>query len=222
MRDLDHHAIDRHGVALTAAQLTDELRAGAVPEDAAFDRLLPMRLRVVSRRFWTPLAACVRGARWLAELGVTSVVDIGAGAGKFCVVAALTSSGRFTGLEHRPRLVAVANRLARQLEVDDRVRFLLGALGTCALPPAQAYYLYNPFGENRFGPESHLDDAVELGEQRFARDVALVEQLLSDAAPGTYALTYTGFGGCVPDGYASIRVDRTLPNVLQLWQKAPG
>ena len=43
---------------------------------------------------------------------VQSVVDIGSGAGKFCVAAALGSGCRFTGLEQRPRLVAAARTLA--------------------------------------------------------------------------------------------------------------
>lgn len=204
----------------TADELADAIRAGGQPDDGAFDRFLPIRLRVVSGMFWTPLAVAARTAEWFAELGVRSVVDIGSGVGKFCVAAALGGTCRFTGLEQRPRLVIAAGRLARQFRVDDRVRFVAGILDPSTAPAADAYYLFNPFGENRFGPEAHLDEDVELGEDRYRRDIAAVEQLLDRAPTGTYVVTYNGFGGHVPDGYDQIRVDRTLPNMLRMWQKS--
>jgi predicted RNA methylase len=200
--------------------LADELRAGGQPDDEAFDRFLPVRLRMVSGMFWTPLAVAARTATWFAELGVVTVVDIGSGVGKFCVAAALGGGCRFTGLEQRPRLVTAAGRLARLFRVDDRVRFVAGILDPSTVPVADAYYLYNPFGENRFGPEAHLDEDVELGDERYRRDIAAVEHLLDRAPTGTYVVTYNGFGGRVPDGYIQIRVDRTLPNMLRMWQKS--
>ncbi|HET7504817.1 MAG TPA: hypothetical protein VFK02_27530 [Kofleriaceae bacterium] len=207
------------GPRSTPAQLAALIRAGGEPHDEAFDQFLPARLREVSGRFWTPLVVAARTAAWFAELEVATVVDIGSGAGKFCVAAALGCSTRFVGLEQRPRLVAAAGRLARAFGVDDRVRFVAGALDPVTAPAADAYYLFNPFGENRFGPEGHLDEDVELGEERYQRDIAAVELLLERAPVGTYVVTYNGFGGRVPFGYDQIRVDRTLPNMLRMFRR---
>jgi hypothetical protein len=204
----------------TADELAHELRTGGRPDDELFDRFLPLRLRVASGVFWTPLAVAARAAAWFAELGVVSVVDIGSGAGKFCVAAALGGAARFVGLEQRPRLVAAAGRLARLFRVDDRVQFVAGLLDPRTVPSADAYYLYNPFAENRFGPEAHLDEDVELGEARYQRDIAAVEELLHRARSGTYVVTYNGFGGELPDGYEQIHTDRSLPNLLQMWHKS--
>jgi SAM-dependent methyltransferase len=203
--------------ALAADELADALRAGRAVDDERFDRLLPGRLRRASGVFWTPLAVVARAAAWLAEARVDSVVDIGSGAGKFCVAAALATTCRYTGLEHRARLVATAGRLARQLRVDDRVTFVAGGLEPRAVPVADAYYLYNPFAENRFAPEAHLDDDVVLGEARYLADIATVEAVLRDARAGTLVILYNGFGGELPAGYAPVRADRTLPNLLQMW-----
>lgn len=203
----------------TAKELAQEIRRGGEPDDELFDRFLPFRLRVMSRMFWTPLAVTTRAAAWFAELGVVTVADIGSGAGKFCVVAALAGGCRFTGLEQRPSLVKAAGRLAREFGVDDRVQFVAGILDPRTVPAADAYYLYNPFGENRFGPEAHLDEDVELSEDRYRRDIASVEEMLRRARPGTYVVTYNGFGGHVPDDYTEIRIDCTLPNLLQMWRK---
>ncbi|MEP7125717.1 MAG: methyltransferase domain-containing protein [Byssovorax sp.] len=195
------------------------IRTGMCPVDRAFDRFFPDELRLVSAQYWTPLLVAMRAAEWLDELQVQTVLDIGSGAGKFCVAAALACRSRFTGIEHRPRLVAAARELARVFEVDDRVTFLGGSLGETEVPEAEAYYLYNPFGENLFGSRDHLDEDVELGFERYSRDVARVRELLRRAPIGTCVLVYNGFGGQLPLGYQEIRADHQLPNPLCLWKK---
>lgn len=195
------------------------LRAQRCLTDVAFDRFLPNGLRSVSTEYWTPLRVAVRVAVWIEELQIGSVVDIGAGVGKFCVVGALASRCRFIGLEQRVRLVAAARSLASAFQVDERVEFLEGALGQVATPLADAYYFYNPFGENLYF-DGHLDDEVELGEARYDRDVEAAEEMLRQAPVGTYAITYNGFGGRMPASYCLVRVDRRQACELCLWRKA--
>ncbi len=200
-------------------EIADALRAGVSPTDRVFDRFLPPELRLRSGQYWTPLVVAIRAAQWLDELRVRSVIDIGSGAGKFCVAAALAGQACFTGIEQRHRLVGAARGLARSLGVEDRVAFVHGAFGTTPLSEPDAYYLYNPFGENLFGPEEHLDQDVELSHDRYLEDIALVEEALRQAPVGTLLLTYNGFGGYVPATFREERVDRELPNVLRLWRK---
>lgn len=206
-----------HGA--TPQQIASALRAGSCPPDRVFDRLLPPDLSALSQQHWTPLAVVQRAAAWFEELGVERVVDIGSGAGKFCVAAALTCGAGFLGLEQRPRLVGVARHLAESFGLGDRVRFSLGTLGEVSLPPADAYYVFNPFGEHLFGPEDRIDHTVESSDARYARDVALVEELLRSAPTGTYLLTYNGFGGRVPRNYREVRADWGLACVLRMWRK---
>ncbi len=184
-----------------------------------FDMFMPVEHRVVSWQFWTPLVVVLRAATWLEAHGVTSVVDIGSGAGKFCVAAALATRCHFTGIEQRSALVSTARELARIFGVDERATFIQGVFGETPLPDAELYYLYNPFGENVFDADSRLDDEVELSDERYGRDTNAATELLENAPIGTYVLTYNGFGGAIPDGYVVVRTDRELPNVLHLWQK---
>jgi hypothetical protein len=204
--------------ALSLAEIAAALRSQSCPTDRAFDRLLPEALQVVSHEYWTPLHVAVRAARWFEEMGVRSVVDIGAGVGKFCVAAALASSCRFVGLEQRGWLVDVARSLVDAFDLGERVDFVVGALGEARVPDADAYYFYNPFGENLFF-DGHLDKEVELGDERYDRDVAAAESLLRNAPLGTYALTYNDFGGMMPRAYRLLRTDRHLPRDLCLWRK---
>jgi predicted RNA methylase len=203
----------------TPQHIRDAVRAGEPLIDWQFDRFMPHELRIFSAQYWTPLSVSLRAARWLEVAGARTVVDIGAGAGKFCVSAALATECHFTGIEHRPRLVEAARELARVFDVGDRVRFVQGSLDDRMPDAADAYYLFNPFGENLFDAGERLDAEVELGVERYKRDVATIERLLQQMPVGTCVVTYNGFGGRVPDSFVQVHVDRTLPNVLRMWRK---
>ena len=206
----------------TAARLVgDVLRAGGCPHDDAFDRFLPEQLSAVSSQYWTPLVVATRAAAWLDQLRIETVVDIGSGAGKFCVAAALASQCRFIGLEQSPSLVASAGMLATLFGVDDRVSFIEGAFGEVPTPVAECYYLFNPFGDYDFGPGGAVDANVACSAKQYAMDVVTAEDFLQEAPIGTCVLTYNGFGGEVPATYTAIRVDRHLSSVLKLWRKSP-
>jgi hypothetical protein len=210
---------DRRKLRCAARRLAEALRTGSCPVDHTFDRFLPEPLRVVSPQYWSPLAVAKRAAEWLDDVGVHNVVDIGSGAGKFCVAGALFGRCHFIGLEQRVFLVDSARALARLFDVNDRVRFVRGALGAVPAPVADAYYLFNPFGQYWFEADDMVQTNVEFGNERLADDVAAAEQLLRRAPVRTWLLTYNGFGGRVPDGYELLRVDWELPGVLRLWRK---
>lgn len=214
----DHPSVERILNGPSAQEIGDALAARECPDERYFDRFLPYDLRIVSGQYWTPLAVALRVAEWLDRLEeVQTVVDIGSGAGKFCVATALATDCTFVGIEQRLRLVEAARELAEAFGVADRVRFIHGALSEDVVPAADAYYLYNPFGENLFGPEDHLDEDVELGQQRYERDIAMTEALLEQAPIGTYLIKYNGFGGRVPYGYDPVRTALDLPNRLRIW-----
>lgn len=193
---------------------------GRCPPDRAFDSFLPQDLKIASSDFWTPLAVALQAARWLDELEVQRVVDIGSGPGKFCVAVALASRCELMGLEHRARLVGVARSLARQFGVKDRASFQQASLDDGSLPSAEAYYLYNPFAENLFGPGGYLADDVELSCERYALDINKAQNAFRRAPRGTLVITYNGFGGCMPASYEPIRIERELPCVLRMWKKS--
>jgi hypothetical protein len=171
------------------------LRAGRIPADGAFDRHLPSELAQASSEFWTPLAVAVRAGSWFRKAGVRTVVDIGAGVGKFCVAAALAGDCVCLGIEHRSELVSVAESLAQRFGCEGRVGFIEGAFGDVCIGGADAFYLYNPFGENLCDHGECLDRTVALG------------------------VTYNGFGGRMPSSFSETEQDRTFPNALRMWRK---
>jgi SAM-dependent methyltransferase len=204
---------------LRTERITEALHRGQCPDNEEFDAFLPNPLRILSRQHWTPLRVIARAARWLDELGVSRVLDIGSGAGKFCVAAALAGRCHFVGLEHRPELVSAARALARRFGVDDRVQFISGALGDVVAPSADLYYLFNPFEENLSHGSEYIARDVELSSARYTRDLGATHRLFSGAPLGTYVLTYNGFGASLPSGYRELRREPDVPSLLRLWRK---
>lgn len=202
----------------TPAEIAAAFRRGEF-NDRAFDRYLPEPMSAVSSHWWTPLAIAHQIGSWLDEHGIRSILDIGAGVGKFCVATALAGRVTCIGLEHRARFVGAARDLARIFEVGNRVRFIHGALGERPLPTVDAFYLYNPFGENLFGDTLRLDRDVELNLDRFLRDVAAIEALLRQAPAGFHVVTFNGFGGRIPAGYEQLHFERRRTIALGLWRK---
>ncbi|MBI3542695.1 MAG: hypothetical protein HY075_05405 [Deltaproteobacteria bacterium] len=56
-----------------------------------------------------------RAAELLTDGRAARVLDVGSGAGKFCLVGALSSKGRFVGIERQRRLVDLSRELAARL-----------------------------------------------------------------------------------------------------------
>src|SRR5207248_5845077 len=88
-------------------------------EDEKFDLVYPAPIRKLSSVFWTPVAVAAAAAKLLATAPHTRVFDIGCGPGKFCLVAASLTGGRFTGVEQRSDLLAAASQAASDLHLTD-------------------------------------------------------------------------------------------------------
>lgn len=202
-----------------AAPIVQMYTGRAPTSEHCFDRFLPAALRQASPQYWTPIDAILRAAAWFDELGIERVVDIGSGVGKFCIVAAVASKCTFIGVEQRPKLVGVARSLAQTFGVQARVSFIDGSFGEVPIPPADCYYLFNPFEENLLPPVEALDTTVELNPDRFRRDLRAFRAFIASLPVGARVLTLNGVGGRLPDCLDERRVDRELPTVLRLLEK---
>jgi predicted RNA methylase len=207
-----------HGLPLRLA--VRGVRSGHHVPDVVFDRIYPPRVREVSSQHWTPIAVARRAAELLVRDASTHVLDIGAGAGKFCLVGALTSPARFTGIEQRGPLVYLARAVAREYGVS-RARYLHGDMRALDWQQFDAFYLFNPFAENQSLPRDHIDDAVELSPERYERDVLFVAEQLALAPVGTRVVTYHGFGAEMPVGYQRRVHEPVGSGALELWVRTP-
>jgi SAM-dependent methyltransferase len=200
------------------AYLRRALRARAL-SDLEFDCVYPPGIRIVSRRFWTPLRVAWRAAELLQSLGVGCVLDVGSGPGKFCLAAGSQAPGvTFIGVEHRPRFVRIARQAAFRLGVSN-AQFITGDATLAALEEFDALYFYNPFAENTFETDEQLDSEVELSLDRYLNDLRRVRRALSLARIGTLVMTYHGFGALPPPGYEQLHADAAGSDYLRVWRK---
>lgn len=201
--------------------VAEALRAGKYVRDTTFDEVYPEDVRRVSARFWTPVEVARTAARWLAAQDAKAILDVGSGAGKFCIVASLTARERITGLEQRDTLLDAARSASKAYGAH--TDFRLGTLES--LDPAEfdAFYLFNPFGENLYPTEERFDTGPELSTLRYSHDLSIFEHWLDEAALGTSIVTYHGFGGRMPNTYQLLRALPKGTDQLRLWKKVrPG
>jgi SAM-dependent methyltransferase len=188
--------------------------------DKELDALLPTAVRQASSRYWTPVEVARRAAEILKGLGVRRLLDVGSGPGKFCVVAGARAPAiEFVGLEHRARLVDVAQKLASRLETNN-VTFALGDATSFPWDDFDAFYVFNSFTENVFSRLERFDQTVELSHVRRVTEVMRVKRRLDAAPEGTVLQTYYGLGGPIPRSYDLLSADAVGTGWLRTWRKA--
>lgn len=203
---------------LSGGELRRAVVLGSVT-DVQFDAIFPARIEAASRCYWTPMRVARSASELLARHGARNVLDVGSGAGKFCLVNACLAPGiQFTGVEQRPSLVRAATDAARLLSLDN-VEFRLGDATTVDWHLYDAFYFFNPFAENSFPIEDQFDDTVELSRRKEHADVERVESGLLRAPIGACVLTYHGFGGRIPACYELADEVESGLSVVRAWRK---
>ncbi len=205
-----------HSAWRNARPVARALRSGERVIDRELDEVFPLEARRASKIHYTPVAVAAHAARLLADRPGATILDIGSGVGKFCLVAAATVRARIRGVEQRAHLVEIARGAAAKLDVA--VEFVHGTIESQDPRSVDGVYLFNPFAENLSPARDRIDDSVELSAERFRRDVAATERFLAAARPGTRVVTYCGFGGAMPDTYALEHREWHGSN-LELWIK---
>lgn len=205
----------------TARSIRRAIATGTLSDDI-FDRVLAPRWQVRSAVHWTPVAVAEIAIQWLTGGGAQRVLDVGAGAGKLCVLGALLMRDvTFVGIERRPALVAEARRVARLLGVSDRAEIRQGSLDSVDGAEFDAFYLYNPFAESLTddGDDDRIDDDVATGVGPFTSNVQRVQAWLRDARDETRLVTLHGFGGAVPLSYRRIARLPVGLDALAAWEQ---
>ena len=147
------------------------------------------------------------------------VLDVGSGAGLFCVAAALvTPDVRFVGVEQRHRLVEVANRLADRFEVEN-ASFVHGDALDLDWSTFDTLYFFNPFAEHVMASTLAIDQDLILEPDLYYATIERVQDKLARAPRGTQVVTYHGFGGEVPSNYVLVFQVPHDTDRIELWIK---
>ena len=199
----------------SAKSVTRQLRAGEIVSDESFDDVFPEAVRHVSEVHWTPVEVAFRAARLLAPTRSARLLDVGAGAGKFCLVAAAATGADVRGVERNPYLASVAREAARRMGVAIEVRD--GSFESEDASTFDGIYLFNPFTESLCIPGAVA--AFERDARRARDDVKRAETFLRAARVGARVATFCGFGAPVPRRYVRVIREERGGGVLEIWTK---
>ena len=183
--------------------------------DAVFDALFPVYIRQLSAAHWTPLNVAFTAAQFLAPDENASVIDIGSGAGKFCIAGSQVSKGSFTGIEQRKNFVTVGNKIIRQLGLMN-VELLHGNFMQHDLSSYTGIYFFNSFHENIVISDA-LDNQVETSYDLYVLYTAHLLKQLKKMPVGTRLATYWLSVTEIPGCYKLY--ESHFNNLLKLWVK---
>ena len=190
-------------------------KSAAEIADETFDAIYPLRYKNTSKFHFTPVNVAQVAARYLVHSPGDRVLDIGSGAGKFCMVGAACTQGHFTGVEQRKNLHKLANKLSKK-QGTERVAFILSNVMELDFRAFDAIYYYNAFYEN-IVQESAIDQEITLDKALYTLYTQFMREQLSQMPSGTRLATYFSFMDEVPNCYKIIAADFDVK--LKLWEK---
>lgn len=191
------------------------LKLNLTVEDTTFNELYPSRIKRLAARHWTPVAVAKFAAEYLVDKPYKKVLDIGSGAGKFCLVGAASTTGMFYGVEQRASLVKLSKKIVDKYDLAN-VEFIHSNINEISFSDYEAFYFYNSFYEN-IDSSCSIDKTILPERELFYSYSKYVKEQLEQTPIGTRLVTYSSNGEEIPDSFKLEYI--ACEGVLILWQK---
>ena len=184
-------------------------------DDAEFDGLCPKHFQLLSLKYFTPLSIARKAAEFLS-LPNTRVLDIGSGAGKFCLTAGYHfQKTSFYGVEQRHELYHLAESIKRYIDLPN-VNFIYGNVTQINFKEFDHFYFYNSFYEN-IDQINQIDNTIELSEGLYNYYTQYLYMALSAKPSGTRLVTFHSLEQEIPPDYRL--ADVSYDTLLKMWIK---
>lgn len=171
--------------------------------DNLLNRLYPPSIRVLAGEHWTPAYIAQQAARFLTGAGDALILDIGSGAGKFCLAAASQAPASwFVGVEQRAALVAHAEAARNQIELAN-VSFIHANFTQLDLAKFDHFYFYNSFYENLPGANK-MDEEIAYSPELYRYYCQYLLTQLKQRPAGTRLVTLCSSEDEIPPEYQEI------------------
>jgi Methyltransferase domain len=193
----------------------DKMKSGIEISDAEFDQVFTKKIQKFATVHFTPIKVAKVAAAYLTEKKHQKILDIGAGAGKFCLVGAAVGDGLFVGVEQRRGLFLLSKRIAKRFQLEN-VQFLHKNIIDISLADYDGFYFYNAFFENVSQSES-ISDEFEMSIERYRKYSFYVRNQLDLMPIGTKLVTYFSFLKEIPASYEIQKED--FEGNLKMWSK---
>ena len=120
------------------------IEKGISMKDDDFDGIYPEEVRPMAFTHFTPIEIAIRAAKFLVQKSGTKVLDIGSGAGKFCMIGSVCTNGHFTGVEQRDNLHLLAEQIFKKYQLKN-INFINSNINQIEFNNYEAFYFFNPF-----------------------------------------------------------------------------
>ena len=191
------------------------LKSDIAVNDDKFDSIYPERLRRTSEFHFTPIEVAKISAQFLVNKPGTKVLDIGSGAGKFCMIGSIYTEGYFVGIEQRKSLHMLSKRISKSYQLEN-LEFIHSNITEVDFKKFNAFYFYNSFYEN-VNQLGRIDSAVELDRKLYTDYSKYVRNQLDGMPIGTRLVTYFSYLKEIPDSY-TLR-SKKYDDKLKMWEK---
>lgn len=171
--------------------MTDAVPLGPTnyENDDAFDENFSPRIQRLSKMHWSPLPVIQKAAAFLAPAGGEKIIDIGSGAGKFCIAAAhFCPQAEFHGIEQRQSLYQTSQYL-KTLSGLDNVYFMHGDFTELNLSGYTGIYFFNSFAEN-LQSYGRIDNTIQHSPSLYNYYASYLYQILEQKPAGTRLASY--------------------------------
>ena len=195
--------------------LFKHIRSNINVVDDEFDLIYPDRIRAAADVHFTPIKVAKVAARYLASKSDVRILDIGAGAGKFCMVGSACTNAHFVGVEQRRSLCLTAKLITEHYHLSN-VEFINANITSIAFKEFDAFYFYNSFFEN-VSSIGKMDDEIDLRRELYDIYSFYVKEQLDGLAIGTKLVTYYSFSKEIPQSYEIKH--SAFGDKLRMWEK---
>lgn len=183
--------------------------------DDDFNSVYPEKIRMLARKHWTSVSVAKAASEYLVEKPGTKVLDIGSGAGKFCMIGAANTKGHFTGVEQRFELIKLSRSLSDSYFIHN-AKFIHANITSINLRDYDAFYFYNSFYEN-IDRLNKIDCTVTLDIQLYhLYSMYIVEQFTS-LPLGARLVTFCSPLNIIPRTFRL--QDSSHGGLLKFWEK---
>lgn len=184
--------------------------------DEQFNELYPLHIQAHAQRHWTPLYVARKAANFLFTEKNVKILDIGSGAGKFCLTAAHHKpDGLFYGVEQRQNLVDHAEMTKQILQLKN-VSFIHGNFTQLNFRDYDHFYFYNSFYENLAGTDK-IDESIDYSGELYNYYNRYLYKQLEQKPVGTRLATFHSLEDEIPHGYHVVGSE--MNNLLKFWIK---
>lgn len=195
--------------------LFQNIRLGIEILDSEFDVIYSDKMKKISDIHFSPIEVSKIAARFLVDKIGMRILDVGAGAGKFCMIGSACTEGFFTGVEQRENLHNLSKSISQKFNLTN-LKFINSNITEISFKDFDGFYLFNPFYEN-MNVSGKMDDSVELKRELYD-DYSLYVKIQLDSKPiGTKLVTYFSYLNEIPKSYKMQFSD--FDGKLKMWEK---